>query len=217
VLLIVCIVLPAAGANLQGLKWGFNPGDKINYQYSLMEKSPALTLNEGSYLQINGTSAIPDTVNLWTDIPHLTPDWKWSNGSMVGIGIWLTLLPLGLFGFVVPTGNWSLLYKLAAWVWLWNVNTTMTLSSAYLAFSLTSISSGKTTLFEASYLKSDGFLARYHWVQTDSVTHEKDYEVSLIRQGLPNDIIVMLQDNIVYIGIGVVILVLLLALVRKRR
>jgi len=89
-------------------------------------------------------------------------------------------------------------------------------NSAFWGMSLTSTSSGKTIVLETSYLKSDGIIARYHWTQTDIATHVKEGEVSLVRQGLPNDIVVFLQDNVLYIGIGVVVLVLL-AVACKRR
>jgi len=62
--LAICLVSPAAGANLQGLKWGFDPGYKIDYQLSIMTTSPVLNLNEGMYTVMGSISAIPSTVNL---------------------------------------------------------------------------------------------------------------------------------------------------------
>jgi hypothetical protein len=218
--LAMCLAFQAAGANLQGLKWGFNPGDKIDYQLSIMTTSPAFNLNEGMYAVMGSVSAIPSTVNLWSDIPspNLSFDWRWTNGSVVLFLIWLYFLPLVSFGgySAVPIGNWSLLTKLVDKIPLWEINTTMVENSAYWGMSLTSTSSGKTIVLETSYLKSDGVLARYHWTQTDIATHVKEGDVSLVRQGLPNDFVVFLQDNLLYIGIGVVVLVLL-AVACKRR
>ncbi len=217
--LTMCLVFPAAGANLQGLKWGFNPGDKIDYEFTLMT-SPALNLNEGMYATMGSISAIPSTVNLWSDIPDPNPsfDWRWTNGSVVPILLWLYLLPLATFGgyLAVPTGNWSLLTRLVDKIPLWQINTTMVENSAYWGMSLTTSSSGKTIVLETSYLKSDGVLARYHWTETDIATHVKESDLSLVRQGLPNDLVVFLEGNLLYIGIGVVVLVLLVVACKRR-
>jgi hypothetical protein len=217
--LMMCLVLPATGANLQGLKWGFNPGYKLDYQMSIMTISPALNLNEGTYTVMGSISAIPSTVNLWSDIPYPNPslDWRWTNGSVVPPLLWLCFLPLAMFGgyLAVPTGNWSLLTRLVDKIPLWEINTTMVENSAYWGMRLTTSSSGNTIVLETSYLKSDGVLARYHWTQTNA-THVKLGEVSLVRQGLPSDLIVFLQDNILYIGIGIVVLVLLVIACKKR-
>jgi len=218
--LTVCVVFPVTGANLQGLKWGFNPGDKIDYQVSIMATSPAFNLNEGMYTVMGSVSAIPGTVNLWSDIPYpnLSFDWRWTNGSVVPFLLWLYFLPLALFGgyLAVPIGNWSLLTKLVDKIPLWEINTTMVENSAFWGMSLTGTSSGDTIVLETSYLKSDGVIATYHWTQTDIATHVKEGEVYLVRQGLPNDILVFLQDNVLYIGIGVVVLVLLVVAYKRR-
>ena len=216
--LMTCLVLPAAGTNLQGLKWGFDPGYTVNYQLTISTSSPAFNLAEGLYVQTGSTTTIPNTVNLWGQILQPSMEWKWTNGSLVPFLLWLYFIPLASFGgnLVVPVGNWSLLTRLVDKILLWEINTTMVENSAYWGMSLTATLSGKTTVLETSYLKSDGLIARYDWTQTDAATHVKEGEVSLVREGLPNDIVVFLQDNILFIGIGVVVIVLL-AVACKRR
>jgi hypothetical protein len=217
-LLMLCVVVPAAGDSLQGLKWGFNPGDKFDYQLTMSLTSPTFALSESLYAQVGSTGAIPGTVNLWSQIPIVNADWKWTNGTSIPILLWLYFLPLASFGgyLGVPVGNWSLLTRLVDKIPLWNINTTMVENSAYWGMSLTTRASGKTTLLETSYLKYDGMIARYHWVQTDDTTHAKDGEISLVRQGLPNDFVVLIQDNALFIGMGIIILVLLAVILRRR-
>jgi len=50
-------------------------------------------------------------------------------------------------------------------------------------------------------------MARYSHVVTDIASSTKESEVSLVRESLPNDIIVTLQDNMLYIGVAVLLLV----------
>ena len=68
----------------------------------------------------------------------------------------------------------------------------------------------------ASYLKTDGFLAKYMVEIWDTVDSERTGFIEVIREGLPSDIIVLVQDNILYIGAGVVVLLVLAIACRRR-
>lgn len=215
---VICLASQASAANLQGFKWAVTSGDKVNAHWTCSSTGFAVNFDESMYMQMPNPDPISTTVNQWSDIPIVTPELKWSNGSTVFILFYLLfggLLPFGA-RFVVPIGNWSLLTILVDKIPGWNINTTMVVNSAYWGMTLTYLSSGMTYYQRVLYLKSDGVLARYDWTITDSTTHVTIDSVSLVRDNLPSDIIVALQDNILYIGIGVAILVLLVLACKRR-
>jgi low affinity Fe/Cu permease len=89
---------------------------------------------------------------------------------------------------------------------------------------LSNTANGTTGVISASYLKSDGVLAVYSIEGTNSITHVKTGGVNVTREGLPtetttggSDIFGWLQHNILYVGIGVAVIVVLGVVVCLRR
>ena len=208
IILVMFLSSPAAAANAQGFSWATSSGDKVYYQFTADVPSSFISMDERTYLLMPDPDALPSWINFWSDIPYIAIDMRYDNGTSVGF---LLLLFLGLltFGgrFVVPIGSWDWLTRLAERIPEGHPNTTFVDNSAYWGMKLALVSSGKMNTLEASYLKSDGVMARYSHVVTDIASSTKESEVSLVRESLPNDIIVTLQDNMLYIGVAVLLLV----------
>jgi hypothetical protein len=208
IILVMFLSSPAAAANAQGFSWAVSSGNHVYYQFTADVLSSSFSMDERTYLLMPSPGALPSWINFWSDIPYIAADMRFDNGTSVGL---LLLFFVGLlnFGgrFVVPIGNWDWLSRLAERIPEGHPNTTFIDNSAYWGMKLALVSSGMMNTLEASYLKSDGVMARYSHVVTDIASSTKEYEVSLVRESLPNDIIVMLQDNIFYIGFGVILLV----------
>lgn len=213
-------VSPAAAATSQNLSWGVADTSQFNFAMDAVNAEVDLSLHEGMYFLVTDTPpVIPNVITDWTQVPEIDVDAKWTNGTDLGM---YGLLFIGMLLFVgnhmaVPIGNWTLMTELVQTYAMWNVSTTFTTNSAYWGMSLTSASGDERNTLAVSFLKSDGFLAKYT-LKTSFVSNSTEImNLSVIRTGLPNDLIVMLQDNILLVGIGVGVIVILGAVVCMKR
>ncbi len=213
-------VSPAAAATSQNLSWGVADNDQFNFTMDAVSVEEDLGLHEGMYILVTDTPpTIPNVITDWTQVPEIDYSMKWTNGTDLGMYGLLFLGLLVLVGehFAVPMGNWTLMTEVVQTYILWNDTTTFTTNSAYWGMSLTYASGGQRLTLAASYLKSDGFLAKYTMKTTYVSNSTEILNLSAIRTGLPNDLIVMLQDNILLVGIGVGVIVILGAVVCMKR
>jgi hypothetical protein len=203
------LVSPVAAATSQGLEWGIAVDDQWNFDITSVTEG-VTDMSEVIYFEVTGgVSTIPNILDDWNNIPKPTFDISWANGTTLG---WSALIFIFYYfvtdSWVVPIGNYTLLGE------LYNdhvfYNGTVYNSGSFWGMDLTDDSLGSDMTIHVDYLKDDGMLA--HWtVSTENGT------LSMIRQGLPSfDIVGLITDNILIIGVGLGVLILL-AIVCKRR
>ncbi|MBD3157823.1 MAG: hypothetical protein GF309_03450 [Candidatus Lokiarchaeota archaeon] len=214
------LVSPVAAATSQGLEWGVATGDRFDYTMTSTEEDVP---SEDIYINITATSsdAIPDPLADWTNIPEHDLGFWWANGTSMGLS---TIIFLGVYfvggKFALPTGNWTLIQDLLETeisdedyisdANLWGVEWSQTENATH-EFRIT-----------ATYSKSDGFLAEYKLETWDTSEDTIVSSIEVTREGLPagggglDDIIQLLEDNILYVGIGIAVLVVL-GIACKRR
>ncbi len=94
------VLLPSqfTAAELYGLHWGVNEGDRINYRLMVESDGHVPTTNEELYIVID---SLPDLSSSGDLFPIGSPavSFYWSNGTPLG----------GLFAnfMILPIGNWS--------------------------------------------------------------------------------------------------------------
>ena len=203
------IVSPVAAATSQGLEWGINVGDQWNFNITSITEG-VTDIDEVMYFEATGgLSTIHNILTDWTLMPTPTFDITWENGTSLG---WSALIFI-FYGIVVdrwavPIGNYTLLGELYDDHPFYNG--TVYNAGNYWGMDLTENFIGSDITVHVDFLKADGFLA--HW--TVSTVNGS---LNMVRQGLPSfDIVGFIQDNLLLVGAGVVI-VLLLAVVCLRR
>ena len=215
------LVSPVAAATSQGLEWGVALGDSFTFTMTNSEDG----ISEGIYLNITGTAtlAIPDPLTDWGNIPSDTDiGFWWANGTSMGfyVLVFLGLMATGA-NIVVPTGNWTVLSSLISSA-LTDETLTDT-SSLWGVVWADAINSTHEYRITAHYSKADGFLAEYKMETAVSATDAVVESFTVIRDDIPigpgggvGDIVQLLTDNILYIGIGVVVLLLVAILIKKK-
>jgi hypothetical protein len=215
------LVTPVAAATSQGLEWGAAYGHLVEYEMSSIHDE---SFNEDIYINVTAvpTSAIPDPLTDWSDIPDFSLDFWWANDTSMGL-IAIVFLGIALIGqkFVVPIGNFTLLQELLApeisgeefsedanlWRIVWSQEITTT----------------EDYRITGAYSKVDGFLSEYK-LETVSTLNDTVLEsFEAIRKNIPSgglggldDILALIQDNLLLVGAGVVILILLIVVCKKR-
>lgn len=201
------LMTPVAAATDQGLEWGVQNGDR--FDYNMHESSDGNVADEALYMTVTSRPSIANSISNWAAVPGVDIDIFWANGSSMGFS---ALVFLGIFfvdgEFCFPVGNWTLLTELRGS----DPDADITDSIFFWGFSW------RGTFFDpelqvqigVDYLKSDGFLAHYTVETVNQTSQETIYTASITRQGL------FLQDNILLIG-GGVILVLVLAIVCMKK
>lgn len=208
---ILCLFMisPVAAANNQGLSWAVASGDRFNFTVTT-EIPGEDAVNEGFYYLIDANpGTIPDDMTVWAQIPTISADTFWTNGSTASLGL------IGADKLAVPIGNWTLLSALAedlTYPGYEDIN-----DAAYWGYK------ARTVFFipeiqmrlEVKWLKSDGFISVVD-VSFWNTTSDSEYGTfKIARQG--GDIMALIMDNILYIGIGVGIIVIIGAVVCMRR
>ena len=211
------LVSPVTAATSEGLHWGVEINDEFTYQFTWVEEGET-TYDEGLNVTIEATpDAIPDPLTDYSDIPDVDLDIYYTNGSAPGIELFVFFGFIAVGGyFVVPTGNFSLLTELAMESSWWTENHTIINDSMVWGIRFSGEDDGNPASLYVHYLKSDGVCARYI-IETTNSTSGIRSSISFIRDGLGLDILGLLLDNILYVGIGVGVIVILGAVVCMRR
>jgi hypothetical protein len=213
----IFLAQPAMAASNEGLDWGVAADDELTYRFVIDDPENEMTLDEGVNITITATPALPSDVNVWSDIPDVSADIVYTNGTAVGLEL-LVILGIMYAGghIVVPVGNFTHLGVLAQAESWWTENTTLINSSSEWGTRFTASEDDESILVRTTYLKSDGMLARYQLEITNTTSGVK-YGASLIRDGLGFDFMGWIQDNLLIVGIGVGVIVLLGAVVCVKR
>ena len=140
----------------------------------------------------------------------------YTNGSIVGFET-LYLLGIILAGgqFVVPIGNFTLLTELLMDSMFWSENTSIVDDSTKWGVRTTGAEDDMSMQVYVHYLKADGFISRYT-VEARNTTSNIRSSVSLIRDVIGLDIVALLQDNLLYVGIGVIVILAAVVCIRRR-
>ena len=199
------LISPVAAATSQGLEWNIDVGDQWNFDLTSVTDG-VTEMDEVLYFEsTGGLTTIPNILTDWVSLPEPSFDVEWANGTSLG---WSALIfifyMVAVDRWAVPIGNYTLLGEL----YEDNVfyNGTIYETSSYWGMDVDYL--GQLDV-HVDFLKDDGFLA--HWtVTTENGT------LSMVRQGLPSDIIGLITDNILYIGVGVGVLILLAVVCKKK-
>ncbi len=208
------VASPVAAASNQGLSWAVVKTNAYNYHMTTSGVTTGTNLNEACFMNItDDPPSIPNSMTTWAQVPNVDVDIFWHNGTSIGIYglVFLGILLVGT-GFVVPIGNFTLLGNLIKTYVAWNSTaTTYVNSTLYWGLKYTQTQTKQNTVLQMSFLKSDGVLARYIIDFTNNTSHATT-DFSFIRDGLPSegfDIVGFLQNNILYVGAAVAVIVIL--------
>jgi hypothetical protein len=219
-LLSMILVTPVAAATSQGLEWGAALGHKVEYTMSSVHDE---SFNEDIFINVTAvpTLAIPDPLNTWASIPDFTLKFWWANDTSMGI---VTLVFFGIIAigskFVVPIGNFTLLQELLAptitgedfsgdanlWRIVWSEDVTTT----------------EEYQITGAYSKVDGFLSEYKLELVSTLNSSVLESFEIMRKNIPSgggvgDIVQLLQDNLLYVGAGVAVILILGIVICKRK
>ncbi|RLI56622.1 MAG: hypothetical protein DRO87_04025 [Candidatus Thorarchaeota archaeon] len=210
------LVMPVSAATSQGLSWGVTASDEFTYHY-VFDVTNDTSFNEGMNLTIQTVPGLPDPLTSWDAIPEVTSDLVYTNGSAPGLEI-LGLLGMIMVGgyFAVPVGNFTLLSELAMDAAWWTENHTIINDGTYWGISYAVTSGDSTGTISSKYTKSDGVLAAYVLSQHNTTSGDSN-SISFTRDDTGFDIMSFIQDNLVLVAAGgVVVLIALVACARKK-
>ncbi|MEM4734734.1 MAG: hypothetical protein QXS20_03370 [Candidatus Thorarchaeota archaeon] len=209
------LMTPVMAATSQGLSWGIKSGDRFSFRLTATGTESDEPIDEGMYFDVEAAPpALPNVMTSYNDIPSVSLGAYFDNGTSIGFLAFL-FIGIGLVGgkLAVPVGNFTLLTKL-----LTNLITeNLTVKETY--YFWTASSHGllfyNAVQVETSYLKSDGFIAKYRMIVTNE-THTL-IDVSAVRLNLPSDVQDLIMSNLLYIAVGFVVLIIIGAVVCKKR
>lgn len=212
------LVSPVAAATSEGLEWGIALDDEFTFQMVFVDEG-SQTFNEGINVTVIETPpTLDDPLLAIGDIDTMDLNMTFYNGTSLGLyGIlFLGLIVVGSH-FAYPIGNFSLLTELAMAESWWNTNYTIINTAQVWGISFSETSGGEQASITAEYLKADGFCSRYV-LQSTNTTSSVVTSVSFTRT-IPSssfDIVGFLTDNALYIGVGVIILLLLVIIFKRK-
>ncbi|MCK5265588.1 MAG: hypothetical protein KAJ36_00185 [Candidatus Thorarchaeota archaeon] len=199
------LISPVAAATSQGLEWNIEVSDQWNFDFTSVTDG-VTAMDEVLYFEsTGGLTTIPNILTDWVSLPEPSFDVEWANGTSLGFSAFIFIFYMvAVDRWAVPIGNYTLLGELYEDHVFYNG--TIYETSSYWGMDVDYL--GQLDV-HVDFLKDDGFLA--HWtVTTENGT------LSMIRQGLPSDIIGLITDNILYIGVGVGVLILLAVVCKKK-
>ena len=199
------LISPVAAATSQGLEWNIEVSDQWNFDFTSVTDG-VTAMDEVLYFEsTGGLTTIPNILTDWVSLPEPSFDIEWANGTSLGFSAFIFIFYMvAVDRWAVPIGNYTLLGELYEDHVFYNG--TIYETSSYWGMDVDYL--GQLDV-HVDFLKDDGFLA--HWtVTTENGT------LSMIRQGLPSDIIGLITDNILYIGVGVGVLILLAVVCKKK-
>ncbi|MFX0053294.1 MAG: hypothetical protein ACFFAX_14955 [Promethearchaeota archaeon] len=180
---------PALAQTNQGLEWGFDPEDEFHFMMHLdaedMQFDEEIYVNSSDPLPI-----IPDSLTNWSDIPYVTLDAYFANGTDLGLYVLTLVMALN---FHLPIGNWTLMSFLYSttlnvdhfaldaddpyfWGYSWDDDN--------FTYGVISVEEGITIFVHVDYFKQDGYLSHYFLESYNTTTMEKTGEVELNRIGM---------------------------------
>ncbi|MFW9912782.1 MAG: hypothetical protein ACFFEU_09935 [Candidatus Thorarchaeota archaeon] len=193
-LVVLCIIamlsypLVVAQTN-QGLEWGFDPEDEFHFMMHLDAED--MLIDEEIYVNSSDPlPIIPDSLTNWSDIPYVTLDAYFTNGTDLGEYVLVLVMALN---FHLPIGNWTLMSFLYSttlnvdhftldaddpyfWGYSWDDDN--------FTYGVISVEEGITIFVHVDYFKEDGYLSHYSLDSYNTTTMEKTGELELNRIGM---------------------------------
>ena len=208
--------------------WGFNAWDRFDFNLTVTGNALSFhNVSEQFYIEVaeDGLEVIPYSLTDFDDIPFFGADVYWMNGTE----IYTPFLSHSWKLAVLLPGNWSLLDDLIA-AKSSSVNVTADdYNVTFWGYSWCDMTDDILIEVHTDYLKADGFLAHHTASFTNTTSSEVIGTLSVTRIGLPeyqtpipvtwftdNEIQDFIMDNLLYIGIGVVVILGLVVFIRKR-
>ncbi len=195
-------VVHVDAATSQGLDWGFEVGGQYNYDYVLKDSNNETLVEEVIHIVANTRPTIPNIVSVWDDLPAIEAEITWTNGSSVEVFALSYFMYAMDVEFVLPIGNWTLLtnlYRDSA-----HFDGTISDTGSYWGVEGTILVWGVVTT-NIEYLKDDGLMAHY-------TLNANNGSLTVTRQGLSGGIIDLIMDNILYIGAGVAVILIVVCI-----
>lgn len=210
----ICIVSPVTAATSQGLEWNLDESDRFQYQLRV-EIGDNVTVDDEFTIEITDCPTIPQTVDDWREIPSLGLDMRWINGSSMTEYNETILDDIAYVGgrVGVPLGNWTLLAELFS-AWYAEIPVALdqlTVIDGHYYWGVDTRSVGQ--LYRILYLKEDGFLAEF---EVHFYISSFSAGLTVTRDALPSDIQVLFMDNLVYIAIAAVAVVIVVVAWKRR-
>lgn len=211
------------------LIWGFNDGDRFDFNLTITGNALSFhNVSEQFYLEVaeDGLEIIPYSLTHFDDIPFFGADVYWMNGTEIYAPFlshsWKLAVPI--------QGNWSLLDDLiAAKSSSVNVTVDESLPIFFWGYSWYDMIGDILIEVHTDYLRADGFLAHHTATFTNVTSSEVVGALSVTRIGLPepttpipttwfngNEILDFIMNNLLYLGIGCVVILGLAIFIRKR-
>ena len=211
------LISPVAAATSEGLEWGVALNDEFTFQFKVIDEGETI-FDEGVNFTVESTpGTIDDPFTDWASLDYIDLDLVYTNGTSLGFeALFLIGIALVGGGFAVPIGNFTLLTELLMNSLLWTENHTIINDGTNWGARMSGTDDDTSMQVSVQYLKTDGFIARYTLDATNTTSGVGSH-VTLIRDGTGLDIIGLLQDNILYVGIGVGAIVIIGAVVCMRR
>jgi hypothetical protein len=213
------LISPVAAATSEGLEWGVAEDDSFIYRFNVVEEGEEI-LDEIVNATVDAApGTIPDPLTDWLLIPSVSLDLAYINGSDVGSeGMYLFGIFVAGGHFCIPIGNFSLLTDLFMDSLLWTENHTIINESTNWGARYQAVDAEMNMDVSVRYKTSDGCLNRYS-LEVTNTTDGVSSSATFVRQAAGGgiDIVGLLQDNILYVGIGVAVIVILGAVVCMRR
>ncbi len=220
------LISPVAAATSQGLEWGVELDDTFPFEMTMVDGGNT-TFDEGINMTvIEAPPTIDDPLTNWTDIGELNLTITYYNGSSIGLLAFLFLGIMTVGGqMAVPVGNYSHLAVLAMAESFWNENFTLIDNSLFWGFTYAETEDDIEVSLTVEFLKEDGFLSRY-LIMMENTTSTEESGFTVIRLNLPVpteptgtgfDIVGFVTDNILYIGIGLGVILVLAVLCMRRK
>lgn len=187
---LVCVI-PVTAQTDQGFEWGFEQDDAFHFMMHV--NGTGFQLDEEIYLDLNDTlPSIPDSMDDWSQIPNVTIDAFYANGTRLGIEV---LMFVAMYNAHLPIGNWDLLSTLAEtthdvenftldpddscfWGYSWEDDNWVLSGDGW------TIWSNYTLYVHVDYLKTDGFLTHYSVDAYNTTTMADAGEITLERLDL---------------------------------
>jgi len=216
VLVSTFVTSPIVAVTSQGLEWGVEPDDEFAFRYHLVEEGKTVVNDIVNITVPLFPQDIDDPLPEWVYLPIVYPDIVYANGTLLGSEASYIYAVVYLVGsFFVPIGNFSLLTDLIMDSTLSSGSHTVINDGTNWGVQFTFEWNESRASWTFKYKKTDGFLNELSLVGTNTTSNLRTTANLSRLDGF--DISELIQDNILYIGIGVAVIVILGAVACRRR
>lgn len=202
-------VSTSAAVNDQGLSWGVEVDDRINYSVHGENVFDGITVDWNIYAQVDSVTELNETVTSHGQLTVIDPDINtyWVNGTPYSHG----LIP----NMVLPIGNWSLMKELVVDFYSSVTEESIIETESTWEFTTSNDLDGYQNSYTRIYSKTDGMLnyLKTAWIYEGETQW---HTIETTREGYspPSSLSI---DLLLYIGVGAGVVVILAILFIRRR